>query len=131
VENVFIGDDYSPGEIQIYIDLFKEFPDVFAWSYEEMPGINPKIVEHEMTTYPNAKPVRHKLHPVKPKKEAAIKVEVEKLLKVSFIYPIHLTQWALNPMPNNKKQGTVRVCTDFHDLNKAYPKDNFSTPFID
>jgi hypothetical protein len=31
----------------------------------------------------------------------------------------------------NKKQGTIRVCIDFHDLNKAYPKENFPTPFID
>jgi hypothetical protein len=58
VENVFIGVDCSPREIQIYTDLFKEFRDVFAWSYEEMPGIDPKIVEHEITTYPDAKPVR-------------------------------------------------------------------------
>jgi hypothetical protein len=34
VDNVFIGADCSPKEIQIYIDLFKEFRDVFAWSYE-------------------------------------------------------------------------------------------------
>jgi hypothetical protein len=73
------------------MDLFKEFCDVFAWSYEEMPDIDPKIVEHEITTYLDAKPIWHKLHPVNPKKAAAIKVEVEKLLKVSFIYPIHLT----------------------------------------
>jgi hypothetical protein len=25
----------------------------------------------------------------------------------------------------------IHVCMDFHDLNKAYPKDNFPTPFID
>jgi hypothetical protein len=30
-----------------------------------------------------------------------------------------------NPVPINKKQGTIRVCTDFRDLNKACPKDNF------
>jgi hypothetical protein len=30
VENVFVGDDCSPKEIQIYTDLFKEFCDVFA-----------------------------------------------------------------------------------------------------
>jgi hypothetical protein len=36
-----------------------------------------------------------------------------------------------NPVPVNKKQGTIRVCTDFHDLNKACPNDNFPTPFID
>jgi hypothetical protein len=57
VDNVFIGADCSPREIQIYTDLFKEFYDVFSWSYEEMPGIDPKIVEHEIKTYPDAKPV--------------------------------------------------------------------------
>jgi hypothetical protein len=45
VENVFVGVDFSLEEIQIYTDIFKEFHDVFAWSYEEMPGIDPKIVE--------------------------------------------------------------------------------------
>jgi hypothetical protein len=44
MENVFIGADYSPREIQIYTDLFKEFCDVFAWSYEEMLGIDPKNI---------------------------------------------------------------------------------------
>jgi hypothetical protein len=131
MENVFLRADYSPGEIQTYTDLFKEFHNVFAWSYKEMPDIDPKIVEHEITTYPDAKPIRQKLCPVNPKKAAAIKVEVEKLLKASFIYPIHLTQWVSNPMPVNKKQGTIHVCTDLCDLNKACPKDNFPTPFID
>jgi hypothetical protein len=135
VENVFVGangGDWSPEEIQIYTDLFKKFHDVFSWSYKEMPSIDPKIVEHEITTYPNAKPVRQKLRPVNPRKAAtAIKVEIEKLLKVGFIYPIHLTQWVSNPVSVNKKQGMIRVCTDFYDLNKACPKDNFSTPFID
>jgi hypothetical protein len=57
VENVVIGADCSPEEIQIYIDLFKEFCDIFSWSYEEIQGIDPRIVEHEITTYPNAKSV--------------------------------------------------------------------------
>ena len=77
-----------------------------------MPGIDPKIVEHEITTYPNAKLVRKKLHLVNPRKAATIKDEVEKLLKAGFIYPIHLTQWVSNPVPIDKKQGTIRVCTD-------------------
>jgi hypothetical protein len=36
-----------------------------------------------------------------------------------------------NPVPVNKKQGTIHVCMDFQDLNKACPKENFLTPFID
>jgi hypothetical protein len=131
MENIFFGADFSPEEIQIYMDLFKELCDVFAWSYEEMPSIDPRIVEHEITTYPNIKPVRQKLHLVNPKKATSIKNEVEKLLKEGFIYPVQLTQWVSNPVPVNKKQGTIRVCMEFRDLNKACPKDNFPMPFID
>jgi hypothetical protein len=29
IENVFIGENYFPKEIQVYIELFKEFHDVF------------------------------------------------------------------------------------------------------
>jgi len=64
-------------------------------------------------------------------KTHAIKVEVEKLLNVGFIYLVPLTKWVSNPVTMNTKQGTIRVCMDFRDLNKAYPKDNFPTPFID
>ena len=40
-------------------------------------------------------------------------------------------EWVSNPIPVDKKQGTIHVCTKFHDLNKAYHKDNYPTPFID
>jgi hypothetical protein len=64
-------------------------------------------------------------------KAPAIKAEVEKLLNVGFIYPIPLTEWVSNPIPMDKKQVTICVCMDFRDLNKACPKDNFPTLFID
>ena len=41
IENVFIGEDCTNEEINIYTALFKEYCVVFAWSYEEMPGIDP------------------------------------------------------------------------------------------
>ena len=44
VENVYIGVDCSPDEIKECIELFKEFRDMFAWSYGEMSGIYPRIV---------------------------------------------------------------------------------------
>ena len=34
VENVYIGAVCSLDEIKEYIELFKEFRDIFAWSYE-------------------------------------------------------------------------------------------------
>jgi hypothetical protein len=57
VENVFVKVDFSPKDIQIYIDLFKQFSDVFSWSYEEMTSIDPRIFEHKITTYPDVKPI--------------------------------------------------------------------------
>ena len=35
-----------------------------------------------------------------------------------------------NPFLVDKNQGAIRICTNFHDLNRACPKDNFPTPFI-
>ena len=68
-----------------------------------MPGIDPRIVKHEIKTYPNAKPVRQCLHVVNPRKAPAIKAEIEKLLKAGFIYPVPLTEWVSNLVPVDKK----------------------------
>jgi hypothetical protein len=65
---------------------------VFSWSYEEMPRIDPRIVEHDIRTYPDAKTVRKRLRVVNPRKAPAIKAEVEKLLNAGFIYPVPLTE---------------------------------------
>jgi hypothetical protein len=96
-----------------------------------MPGIDPAIVIHEIKTYPDAKPIWQCLHPVHPCKAAAIKLEVEKLLKTDIIYPVALTDWVSNLVLIDKKQGTIRVCVDYRDINKACPKDKFPTPFVD
>ena len=72
-----------------------------------MPGIDPSIVQHEIKTYENAKPVRQRLRLVNPRKATTIKAEVEKLLKAGFICPVPLTEWVSNPVPVDKKQGTI------------------------
>jgi hypothetical protein len=86
---------------------------------------------HEIKTYPDINLVRQKLHPVHPKKIVAIKAEVENLLKSGFIYPAPLTKWVSNIILVTKKQGTIHTYVDYRDLNKACPKDNYPTPFID
>ena len=130
VENVYIGADCSPDEIKEYTELFKEFHDIFTWSYNDIPGIDPPIVKHEIKTYLDAKPARQRLRAVNHRKAPAIKAEIEKLLKAGFIYPVPLMEWVSNPVPVDKKQGAIHICTDFHDLNRACHKDNFPTPFI-
>jgi hypothetical protein len=131
VENVHIGASCSPEEIVTYTSLFKEFCDIFAWSYEEMSGIDPAIVVHEIKTYPGAKPFWQRLRPVHPRKVTTIKLEVEKLLKAGFIYPVALTEWVSNLVSIDKKGGSIRVCVDYRDIKKICPKDNFPTPSVD
>jgi hypothetical protein len=71
------------------------------------------------------------LHLVHRRKAAAIKLKVKKLLKARFIYLVSLTDWVSNIVLIDKKQGTIHVCVDYRDINKACPKDNFPTPFVD
>jgi hypothetical protein len=66
VETIFVRSDCSPEEIQTYTDFFKEFRDVFSWSYKEIPSIDSQIVEHEITTYLDANPVRQNICLVNP-----------------------------------------------------------------
>jgi hypothetical protein len=131
VENVHIGASCSSDEIQTYKALFQEFHYVFVWSYEEMPGIDPDIVVHEIKTYPDDKPIRQRLPLVHPRKSTAIKLEVEKLLKDDFVYPVALTDWVSNLVLVMKKQGMIHVCVDYMDIKKDCPKDNYPTHFVD
>ena len=40
IEHVHVGKNYSAHESEAYKALFKEFHDIFSWSYEEIPGLN-------------------------------------------------------------------------------------------
>jgi hypothetical protein len=111
VEEITIGATCTPQEITTYKALFQEYWDIFSWSYTEMPGLNPSIVENNIDTWLDITPVQQKQQPLHPSKAAAIKAEIDKLRAVGFIYPIAYTSWVSNPVPVNKKQGTIHVCT--------------------
>ena len=56
---------------------------------------------------------------------------MKKLLDVGFIEVSNYLEWAANIVPVIKKNGKIRVCVDFWELNQATPKDNFPLPHID
>ena len=103
IENVYIGEKCSHATIQEYTKLFKAFRDICAWSYDKMPGINPRIFKHEIKIYLKAKHVRQCLRAANPRKAPMIKEEIEKLLKADFIYLVPLTEWVSNPILVDKK----------------------------
>ena len=60
-----------------------------------------------------------------------IKEEVKKQLDAEFLEVSKYPQWVANIVPVPKKDGNVRMCVDYRDLNRASPKDNFPLPHID
>lgn len=95
-----------------------------------MRGIQPTIYSHHIYTK-NVKLVRKGQRRINPTLWDFVKQEIEKLLKVGFIYPISNIQWVspLVIVPN--KNGKWCVCVDYRDLNKATKNDHFPLPFID
>jgi hypothetical protein len=57
---------------------------------------------------------------------------VERLLDVGFIRPCRYAKWVTNIIPVEKKNTSkIRVCIEFHNLNKATPKDEYHMPIAD
>jgi hypothetical protein len=60
-----------------------------------------------------------------------VKIELQKLLDVDFIYPISDSQWVLLLFIVPNKGGKWWVCAYYKELNKETRKDQFPLPFID
>uniref|UniRef100_A0A2N9GY06 Uncharacterized protein n=1 Tax=Fagus sylvatica TaxID=28930 RepID=A0A2N9GY06_FAGSY len=60
------------------VELLKEYQDVFAWQYDEMPGIDPKLVAHSLNVEPGTRPVVQPMRTFYPEVEAQITQEVKK-----------------------------------------------------
>lgn len=114
-----------------FIEFFQKRQINFAWSYADMPGLDPDLVMHHLTVAEGAKPVKQKLRKMHPQITVLVKTELKKLLNVGFIRPIDYAEWISNIVLVGKPKGGIRICTDFRDLNKACPKDDFPLPNID
>ena len=104
--------------------------DVFAWSHEDMPGIDPSVITHRLNVYPFSKPIRQKKRVFAPERDYAIKEEVQKLTVAKFIREVYYPDWLANIVMVKKANGKWRICVDFTDLNKAFPKDSYPLPRI-
>ncbi|RVW45283.1 Retrovirus-related Pol polyprotein from transposon 17.6 [Vitis vinifera] len=77
------------------------------------------------------RPVKQKLRRLHPCWSLQVKEKIQKQLSVEFILVVEYLEWLANVILVPKKDGKVRVCVDFEDLNKSSPKDDFPLPHID
>ena len=96
-----------------------------------MPGLHTNIVVHRLPLKEECASVKQKLKRVKPEMLLKIKEKMKKQLDVGFLEVSKYPQWVANIVPVPKKDGKVRMCVDYRDLNRASPKDNFPLPHID
>ncbi|KAM1798093.1 hypothetical protein ACFX12_032194 [Malus domestica] len=137
---VNIGTTLSPPLRLALISFLKENTEVFAWSYEDMPGISPDVICHRLSIDPKIKPVRQKRRSYDAERYEAMKAEVEKLKGIGFVREVNYPTWVANVVlvrKNPTKEGLSlqkvlwRMCVDYTDLNKGCPKDSFPLPLID
>ena len=66
--------------------------------------------KHQIPLKLGSTPFRKKKRGFNPKVADAIFNEVDKMLKVKIIYPIHHSTWVANIIPIRKKNGEIRIC---------------------
>ena len=93
-----------------------------------MSRLDPKIVVHHLVVDLKIKPIRQKLRKIHSKVALLVKVELEKMLAVKVIHPIDYSKWISNIVLVSKAFGDIIIYTDFRDLKKACPKDDFPLP---
>ena len=60
--------------------------DIFAWSHEDMPGIDPSVIVHRLHVNPDYPPIRQKKRVFTQERDKAVAEEVKKLLEAG-VYP--------------------------------------------
>ena len=110
---VQMGNTLTASKIDALVTLLKEFKEVFAWSYEDMPETDIDIGQHYIPTDTTKMPVKQKLRRMKPEWTLKIKEEVEKQYNAGFLRVVDYPDWLAKVILVPKKDGNVRKCVDF------------------
>ncbi|XP_075659096.1 uncharacterized protein LOC142628960 [Castanea sativa] len=74
-------------------NFLKENRDVFAWSHEDMLGIDPSVMVHRLNVSPSFPPVRQKKRTFAQERDQAAAEEVHKLQEAGFIREVYYPDW--------------------------------------
>jgi hypothetical protein len=130
-KNINLSKTISKEERKAYLKLFRQYQDVFAWSYCNMKTYDTLIIQHTIPLKHEVKPFQQKLWKYHPSLEPLMCQELKKLLDAKIIFQVRHSAWVANLVPVRKKSREICLCVDFRNLNRASKKDNYQVPPMD
>jgi len=110
------------------LHIVRDFPDVFP---EELPGLPPeREVEVSIDVLPGTTPIAQAPYRMASVELAELKFQLQELLDKGFIHPNN-SPWGASVLFVKKKDGTLRLCIDYRQLNKVTIKNKYPLPRID
>ena len=110
------------------IPTVSDFPDEFL---KELPGLPPqKKIEFTIDIVPGATPASITPYRMAPLELKELKLQLQELLEKGIIHP-SVSPWGALVLIVKKKDGTLRLCIDYTQLNKLRIKNKYSLPRID
>ena len=102
---VKVGLELSEAIKDELVKYLQSHADIFAWSHEDMTGIDRGIAYHKLAIKKGARSVRQKRKCFNQERYEAINAEVEKLLKAGFIRKAKYPEWISNVVLVKKPNG--------------------------
>jgi hypothetical protein len=130
-QRVLLGSQLSDDQEKTLLRFLFNNKDVFACSANDLCGVNRDVIEHSLNVDPSFRPRKQRLLKISEDKAEGAQNEVKRLLNAGVIREVKNLEWLANTVMVKKANGKWRMCIDFTDLNKAYPKDEFPLPRID
>ncbi|KAF5811168.1 putative nucleotidyltransferase, Ribonuclease H [Helianthus annuus] len=110
------------------IPVISEYPEVFP---EELPGLPPdRQVEFSIDIIPGAAPIARAPYRLAPTEMKELRTQLDDLLAKGFVRPSS-SPWGAPILFVKKKDGSMRLCIDYRELNKVTIKNRYPLPRID
>ncbi|GKA55500.1 putative reverse transcriptase domain-containing protein, partial [Tanacetum coccineum] len=110
------------------IRVVRDFPEVFP---DDLSGLPPvREIEFRIDLIPGASPVVKSPYRLAPSEMLELSNQLKELQEKGFIRPSH-SPWGAPVLFVKKKDGAMRMCIDYRELNKLTIKNRYPLPRID